>query len=124
MLKGRYKLYRQYKRDTDKQYVEEERIRAIDRVYYPITDSTMCEECKKEKATQRHHYTTPIEQGKFNFVCRACHNKTDNTNGKKQKGIKRGQQLQYINGYSKTTDNKEVYGKEPKGIKPHISLKG
>ena len=59
---------------TDKQ----RKIRGVKRrtrALYPLADKK-CEFCPL-KASEHHHYTSPPETDKFNFVCHDCHMEKD-----------------------------------------------
>jgi hypothetical protein len=46
-------------------------LKRLTRRYFPL-DNQSCGSCGK-KATERHHYSNPIEVHKFIFVCHPCH---------------------------------------------------
>jgi len=66
-----YSKYIKYANEKGK---EQRRVRYIKRRTRQIfsIEGHYCEFCGK-KATERHHYTEPIEIDKFNFVCHECH---------------------------------------------------
>ena len=47
------------------------RIKSLSRKRFPLAGKT-CEFCSNH-ATERHHFTSPIEWDKINFVCHECH---------------------------------------------------
>ena len=47
-------------------------------------NGVLCSECNQNKATDRHHTTTPIVFDKFKFLCHSCHCKVHGMNSYKE----------------------------------------
>ena len=75
-IKERQKITN-YKSDKKPLRRIKNKIRAKARIYLKIPLNKLCEICKKEYATERHHedYNKPLE---VIFLCRSCHNNLHN----------------------------------------------
>ena len=73
-IRLRKKLYERkcnYAYDKSPKRVADGLIRGKTRKKYPL-ENKQCEFCS-DLATQHHHYTTPMEIDKFNYICHKCH---------------------------------------------------